>query len=128
MTKEQKILFYIYKINKIKIERIFFVSTIPIQIFQLIKANDDFKFIALLFNFILYGGISFTFYTIRKKNLKDIKQGCYEGLFSPEEIIEIIETFTRPIQAIKEFLRTKKEEISKIIFYQPQQKNKPILK
>lgn len=116
MTKEQKILFYIYKINKIKIERLFILLSIPLQIIQVAKANNDLKLLSLLFTIVLYEGIALAIYTTRQKNLKDIKSGSYEGIFSPEEIVELIEPIEILLEKMKKLFRHKKRRNFKSLF------------
>lgn len=116
MTKE-KYLNFIKKVNLIKWENIFIFLTIPLQILQVFQAHSDFKLMAILVDLIFFEGIALAIRTGRKQTLQELKEGTFEGLFEPEEIIEIFETIAQPIRTINSILKAqKKEEISKNYF------------
>ena len=53
-----------------------------------------------------------------------LKEGTFEGLFEPEEIVEMYETIAQPIRTIRAILKVqKKKKFQKTIFYLPEQKN-----
>ena len=123
MTKE-KYLNFIKKVNLIKWENIIIFLTIPLQILQFIQADSDFKLTAILADIILFEGIALAIRTGRKQTLQELKEGTFEGLFEPEEIVEIYEAIAQPIRTIRAILKTqKKKKFQKTIFYLPEQKN-----
>lgn len=114
---EEKYLNFIKKANLIKWENIFIFLTIPLQILQVFQAHSDFKLMAILVDLIFFEGIALAIRTGRKQTLQELKEGTFEGLFEPEEIIEIFETIAQPIRTINSILKAqKKEEISKNYF------------
>ena len=121
---EEKYLNFIKKVNLIKWENIIIFLTIPLQILQFIQADSDFKLIAILVDIVLFEGIALAIRTGRKQTLQELKEGTFEGLFEPEEIVEIYETIAQPIRTIRAILKAqKKKKFQKTIFYLPEQKN-----
>lgn len=121
---EEKYLNFIKKVNLIKWENIIIFLTIPLQILQFIQADSDFKLMAILVDIVLFEGIALAIRTGRKQTLQELKEGTFEGLFKPEEIVEIYETIAQPIRTIRAILKTqKKKKFQKTIFYLPEQKN-----
>jgi hypothetical protein len=121
---EEKYLNFIKKVNLIKWENIIIFLTIPLQIFQFIQADSDFKLMTILVDIVLFEGIALAIRTGRKQTLQELKEGTFEGLFEPEEIVEIYETITQPIRTIRAILKAqKKKKFQKTIFYLPEQKN-----
>lgn len=121
---EEKYLNFIKKVNLIKWENIIIFLTIPLQILQFIQADSDFKLMAILVDIVLFEGIALAIRTGRKQTLQELKEGTFEGLFEPEEIVEMYETIAQPIRTIRAFLKAqKKKKFQKTIFYLPKQKN-----
>lgn len=121
---EEKYLNFIKKVNLIKWENIIIFLTIPLQILQFIQADSDFKLIAILVDIVLFEGIALAIRTGRKQTLQELKEGTFEGLFEPEEIVEMYETIAQPIRTIRAILKAqKKKKFQKTIFYLPEQKN-----
>ena len=121
---EEKYLNFIKKVNLIKWENIIIFLTIPLQILQFIQADSDFKLMAILVDIVLFEGIALAIRTGRKQTLQELKEGTFEGLFEPEEIVEMYETIAQPIRTIRAFLKAqKKKKFQKTIFYLPEQKN-----
>ena len=121
---EEKYLNFIKKVNLIKWENIIIFLTIPLQILQFIQADSDFKLMAILVDIVLFEGIALAIRTGRKQTLQELKEGTFEGLFEPEEIVEMYETIAQPIRTIRAILRAqKKKKFQKTIFYLPEQKN-----
>lgn len=121
---EEKYLNFIKKVNLIKWENIIIFLTIPLQILQFIQADSDFKLMAILVDIVLFEGIALAIRTGRKQTLQELKEGTFEGLFEPEEIVEMYETIAQPIRTIRATLKAqKKKKFQKTIFYLPKQKN-----
>ena len=121
---EEKYLIFIKKVNLIKWENIIIFLTIPLQILQFIQADSDFKLMAILVDIVLFEGIALAIRTGRKQTLQELKEGTFEGLFEPEEIVEMYETIAQPIRTIRAILKAqKKKKFQKTIFYLPEQKN-----
>ena len=121
---EEKYLNFIKKVNLIKWENIIIFLTIPLQILQFIQADSDFKLMAILVDIVLFEGIALAIRTGRKQTLQELKEGTFEGLFEPEEIVEMYETIAQPIRTIRATLKAqKKKKFQKTIFYLPEQKN-----
>lgn len=121
---EEKYLNFIKKVNLIKWENIIIFLTIPLQILQFIQADSDFKLMAILVDIVLFEGIALAIRTGRKQTLQELKEGTFEGLFEPEEIVEMYETIAQPIRKIRAILKAqKKKKFQKTIFYLPEQKN-----
>ena len=121
---EEKYLNFIKKVNLIKWENIIIFLTIPLQILQFIQADSDFKLMAILVDIVLFEGIALAIRTGRKQTLQELKEGTFEGLFEPEEIVEMYETIAQPIRTIRATLKAqKKKKKQKTIFYLPKQKN-----
>ena len=121
---EEKYLNFIKKVNLIKWENIIIFLTIPLQILQFIQADSDFKLMAILVDIVLFEGIALAIRTGRKQTLQELKEGTFEGLFEPEEIVEMYETIAQPIKKIRAILKAqKKKKFQKTIFYLPEQKN-----
>lgn len=121
---EKKYLNFIKKVNLIKWENIIIFLTIPLQILQFIQADSDFKLMAILVDIVLFEGIALAIRTGRKQTLQELKEGTFEGLFEPEEIVEMYETIAQPIRTIRAILKAqKKKKFQKTIFYLPEQKN-----
>ena len=121
---EEKYLNFIKKVNLIKWENIIIFLTIPLQILQFIQADSDFKLMAILVDIVLFEGIALAIRTGRKQTLQELKEGTFEGLFEPEEIVEMYETIAQPIRTIRAILKAqKKKKFQKTIFYLPKQKN-----
>lgn len=86
--------------------------TIPLQI------------LAILVDIVLFEGIALAIRTGRKQTLQELKEDTFEGLFEPEEIVEMYEKIAQPIRTIRAILKTqKKKKFQKTIFYLPEQKN-----
>lgn len=121
---EEKYLNFIKKVNLIKWENIIIFLTIPLQILQFIQADSDFKLMAILVDIVLFEGMALAIRTGRKQTLQELKEGTFEGLFEPEEIVEMYETIAQPIKTIRAILKAqKKKKFQKTIFYLPEQKN-----
>lgn len=121
---EEKYLNFIKKVNLIKWENIIIFLTIPLQILQFIQADSDFKLMAILVDIVLFEGIALAIRTGRKQTLQELKEGTFEGLFEPEEIVEMYEIIAQPIRTIRAILKAqKKKKFQKTIFYLPEQKN-----
>jgi hypothetical protein len=121
---EEKYLNFIKKVNLIKWENIIIFLTIPLQILQFIQAESDFKLMAILVDIVLFEGIALAIRTGRKQTLQELKEDTFEGLFEPEEIVEMYEKITQPIRTIRAILKAqKKKKFQKTIFYLPEQKN-----
>lgn len=121
---EEKYLNFIKKVNLIKWENIIIFLTIPLQILQFIQADSDFKLMAILVDIVLFEGMALAIRTGRKQTLQELKEGTFEGLFEPEEIVEMYETIAQPIRTIRAILKAqKKKKFQKTIFYLPKQKN-----
>lgn len=121
---EEKYLNFIKKVNLIKRENIIIFLTIPLQILQFIQADSDFKLMAILVDIVLFEGIALAIQTGRKQTLQELKEDTFEGLFEPEEIVEMYEKIAQPIRTIRAILKTqKKKKFQKTIFYLPEQKN-----
>lgn len=121
---EKKYLNFIKKVNLIKWENIIIFLTIPLQILQFIQADSDFKLMAILVDIVLFEGIALAIRIGRKQTLQELKEGTFEGLFEPEEIVEMYETIAQPIRTIRAILKAqKKKKFQKTIFYLPELKN-----
>lgn len=100
------------KFLSVKWEIVFFILTTPLQLIQVLNAHQDFKLIAILTCFSMFGGISLAIHTGRKEAIQEIKEGTFQPLIDYEEMLEELQEIIFDISQYKKKLFSKTKSIN----------------
>lgn len=99
------------RLCSLRMERLFVLGTLPLQMIHLINANQSFKLCALIIDLLMFEGLAIVFKYQRKATLQELKEGTFESIIDFEDIEEEIETLKKIIHNIAQ----KKEIIFKSV-------------